>query len=274
MGVVYEVEERSLRRRMALKAVPGAMACRRPLTTASIFYAKPGWRPESITRTSFRCMSRRLGGRGLHHEAHRRHEPVRDIAADPFNVWETAAVLGADLPSGGDKAQSGGIVHRDLKPSNSLLDLQARPWLTDFGLAVCGDDRRPSSLSERSAGTPRYLGHRSRRPTCQAPLSRRATCMPWGRFYIMPCAGCRRLTPLLPRRESLRQTLTTEPTLPSELAPDVDPHLERVAMTCLQKAPGRRYAAADEVAEELEERLRRDAGFEVNVAHGPGAMST
>src|SRR5439155_15578618 len=75
---------------------------------------------------------------------------------------------------------------------------------------------------------------------------------------------------------------TEDPVPPRRLQPDVSPELEAVCLTCLEKEPGRRYASAGELADDLgrvlageppraaavdeserHARLARKAGYEV-----------
>jgi serine/threonine protein kinase len=52
---------------------------------------------------------------------------------------------------------SANVLHRDLKPSNILLDSQARPRVTDFGLAKLVTDTKGITVSGEILGTPSYM---------------------------------------------------------------------------------------------------------------------
>jgi serine/threonine-protein kinase len=54
-------------------------------------------------------------------------------------------------------AHSRGVLHRDLKPANILLDSDANPHLTDFGLAKLTDQANGLTQTAELVGTPCYM---------------------------------------------------------------------------------------------------------------------
>ena len=51
--------------------------------------------------------------------------------------------------------------------------------------------------------------------------------------------------------ETLQQVKTAEPVPPSRLVPGLPPDVETIALKCLQKDPGKRYASGEALAEDL-----------------------
>jgi len=50
----------------------------------------------------------------------------------------------------------------------------------------------------------------------------------------------------------MRKVLQEEPASPRSLNPQIDPDLDTITLKCLEKSPGKRYATADQLAEDLE----------------------
>src|SRR5262249_16800693 len=80
---------------------------------------------------------------------------LADWSARKRLSFAQVALLIADVAEALEYAHSRGVIHRDVKPSNVLLDLEDRPYLTDFGLAAWEGD----SIAEwtQRAGTPGYI---------------------------------------------------------------------------------------------------------------------
>jgi serine/threonine protein kinase len=146
-------------------------------------------------------------------------------------------------------AHERGILHRDLKPSNILLDLEDRPWVTDFGLAKHLNTGSELTATGSVLGTPSYM------PPEQAS-GKQGLVGPSSDVYSLGAILYEALTGRAPFRadtpvETFRQVLTEEPVPPRQLNSAVPRDLETICLKCLSKEPGHRYATAQALAEEL-----------------------
>jgi len=153
-------------------------------------------------------------------------------------------------------AHQRGILHRDLKPSNVLIDPAGSAFVTDFGLAKrTGAD---ASLTEtgQPVGTPRYMAPEQ--------AAGRKDLTVGVDVYSLGVILYERLTGRPPFRgdnmlEVLRQVRETDPPRPSSILPNLDRDLETICLKCLEKDPGRRYASAEALAEDLDRWLKGEA---------------
>jgi eukaryotic-like serine/threonine-protein kinase len=184
----------------------------------------------------------------------------------------TAAQLILTLARAIHLAHQTGIVHRDLKPGNILLpspDVRdsavcrlgaelgllpqdagfAAPKITDFGLAKDLSADGGQTESGVIMGTPNYMA-----PEQAEGKSRDVG--PAADVYALGAILYEMLTGRPPftaesRMDTLLLLFHAEPVAPSQLQPKVPRDLETICLKCLHKMPGRRYASAEALADDL-----------------------
>jgi tetratricopeptide (TPR) repeat protein len=269
MAVVYEAEQISLDRRVALKVLPfaavldpkqlqrfrheaqaaaqlqhphivpvHAVGCDRGVH----YYAMQYIEGQSLA-VAIREMKEHGGAEG-HRTPISSQGSVRAAA-----YIRTAARLGVQAAQGLDHAHQVGIVHRDVKPGNLLVDLAGTLWITDFGLAYSRKDVGLTMTGEL-LGTIRYMSPEQSLAK-RAPIDHRTD------VYSLGVTLYEVLT-LQPAFQGddpvivLKDIASKEPVPPRRLNPAIPRDLETVLLKSMAKDPGYRYATAQDMADDLE----------------------
>ena len=140
------------------------------------------------------------------------------------------------------------------------------PKVADFGLAKSIESGSDLTRTDRVLGTPSYMAPE------QAEGHTRTT----GRaadIYSLGAILYELITGRPPFKgatalETLAQVRTAEPVPPSRLVPGLARDAETIALKCLQKEPSRRYASAQDLADDL----HRFAAGEIIVARRSGPI--
>ncbi len=148
-----------------------------------------------------------------------------------------------------EQAHRQGTLHRDLKPSNVLIDADDRPHVTDFGLAKRLRGDAGLTMTGQVLGTPSYM------PPEQA-AGRPEQLGPASDVYALGAVLYELLTGRPPFRaetviDTVMQVIQAEPVPPRLLNAKVPRELDTICLKCLEKDPKKRYAAAQDLADDL-----------------------
>lgn len=154
------------------------------------------------------------------------------------------------------------IVHRDLKPSNILVDAEGRPFLLDFGIAkILGTTHPDDAQTKHRLLTPEHAAPEQVRGE---PVSTATDVYGLGVLLYELVAGTLPFsTRGLDPHALERAILDDLPPLPSERSrfraerARVRGDLDRIVLMALRKEPDRRYASAEQFAQDVRDWLAR-----------------
>lgn len=288
MGVVYEAEQISLHRRVALKVLPFASALdsRQLQRFKNEALAAAHLRHENIVpvymvgeeRGVHYYAMQFIEGRSLAHliaelKVHAPESPRQaslENGEEEMTSTSPAAVLSTERSSGSRRyydwvarlgrqaalaleyAHSVGIVHRDIKPANLMLDAGGKLWVADFGLAQVAGSAALTVTGEM-LGTVRYASP-------EQVLARQGVVDQRSDVYSLGATLYELLTirPLFEgqdRNELLRQIASEEPRPPRSIHSSVPRELETVVLKALGKESSERYPTSRELADDLQRYL-------------------
>jgi eukaryotic-like serine/threonine-protein kinase len=248
MGVVYKARDTELDRIVALK------------TIAEGQYATPDQRERFRAEAQAIARLRHPNIIAIHAIGEHERRPylslefaeggslAQRLLAGPMPAREAAEML-ETLARAVQAAHQAGVVHRDLKPSNVLLTAEGIPKVSDFGLAKLLDADSKRTLSGQVLGSPSYMAPE------QAEGHAKLVGPP-ADIYALGAILYQALTGRPPflgesQLETLKLVVTNDVVPPRTLRPDVPRDLETICLKCLEKEPSRRYASAQDLADDL-----------------------
>ncbi len=173
---------------------------------------------------------------------------ARKVAEGPLPPREAAQII-EQVTRAIAYAHEHGVIHRDLKPGNVLIDRDGQPHIADFGLAKRIEDDSDLTRTGQIVGTPSYM----------SPEQASGSLDEIGPTADVHSLGAILYTLIVGRppfqsanvRDTLNQVKTQEPVSPRQLNAAVPRDLETICLKCLEKERHRRYASAEELADDL-----------------------
>ena len=284
MGVVYEAEDLTLGRRVALKFLPPDLARESAALERFLLEARsasalnhPGictiYAVETADGHSFIAMELLEG------------ESLDQKLTAPLPL-DRVLEIGAQLADALDAAHTKGIVHRDIKPANVFIGPRGQAKILDFGLAkltrardhametvatevglAAGHLTSPGS----TVGTVAYMSPEQARGE---DLDARTDLFSLGIVLYQMATGA---LPFPGKTSAIifNAILDREPAPPSRLNPGLPPKLEEIIGKALEKDPDLRYQSAADLRGDLK-RLKRDSesSRSVNTSRGGTGVSS
>ncbi len=252
MGVVYEADQTSLRRRVALKVLRfGAVA---DLEAMQRFRREA----ETVARlhhTNIVPIFAVGCERDVHYYAMQfiEGQSLADVLAESRRTGkllspQEVAGWGRQAAEALAHAHQRGVIHRDIKPSNLLLDPEGLVWLTDFGLAKRAD-LATLTVTGALMGTPRYMSP-EQAESLERPVDHRTDVYSLGATLYELATGQPVFESATPHGVIAR-ILTEQPARPRQVRPGLPRDLETIILSCLAKEPSHRYQTAQALADDL-----------------------
>jgi eukaryotic-like serine/threonine-protein kinase len=286
MGIVYEAEQISLRRRVALKILPfaGGADSRQlqrfrneaeaaahlhhshivPVFAVGAERAVHFYAMQYIEGQSLASLIDDLA-EGTKTKAELPFgQPTNSAAAKSTSVimaistehsarshyfFRRVATIGKQTAEALEYAHQMGVIHRDIKPANLLFDDRGEVWITDFGLAQF-QSQTGLTITGELVGTLRYVSP-------EQALAKKGLVDHRTDIYSLGATLYELLT-LQPvfdgkdRHALMQQIAYDDPKPPRMIDPSIPIELETIISKALAKSSTDRYSSAQELADDLQ----------------------
>jgi WD40 repeat protein/serine/threonine protein kinase len=273
MGTVWEAEQASLGRRVAVKTLASHLGLSENAVERFHREAGAGGRLQhdgivgifeigEADGTHYMAQELVAGGMTLAHVL----AFVRESGEVPSDYYPALAEWFTRIADAMQVAHDAGVVHRDLKPANILISEQGEPKVGDFGLALVNDDLVLSRTGEL-AGTPFYMSP-------EQAMGKRIGIDDRTDLFSLGATLYEALTLRRPfegdtSQQVLEKIMMEDPPDPRVVRGRVPEDLAVICMKALEKQRERRYATMVDFADDL----RRQLADEPILARPPGPLT-
>ncbi|SFI47437.1 serine/threonine protein kinase [Planctomicrobium piriforme] len=159
--------------------------------------------------------------------------------------WQQLGKIATQIVSALRYAHKQGTLHRDIKPGNLLIDMQGKVWITDFGLAMAQETLLTDTTAPL-AGTLRYMAPEQFKRSGDA----RSDLYAFGSTLYELCT-LRPVYTSKTRTELIRDIEHAEIVPPRTVNREIPVALDRIIQKCLKRDPDQRYQNADQLHADL-----------------------
>lgn len=259
MGVVFEAEQVSLRRRVALKVLLGGSSANARRRARFRREAEAGGRVQHKNIVAVYTVGEENGvpfiaqelideGRSLADWIEERLATVGKAGHDP--EWERRiAEFFSQAALAVQAAHDAGVLHRDLKPRNLLVTPEGEPKIADFGLALMRASLEISQSGDQ-IGTPHYMSPEQIDPALGEVDERSDVFSLGAALYEALTLG--KPFPGEAQPAIFQAILSDIPVDPVGEQPRLSRDLAAICQKALERRPVKRYATTRAFAEDLE----------------------
>jgi serine/threonine protein kinase len=241
MGVVYEAEQESLGRRVALKVLPAHLLANETLRSR---FERESQAAARLHHTNIVPVFGVGEQAGLCYYVMQLIEGQSLDEAEPLDATAVARI-GAQVAEALAYAHSQGIIHRDIKPSNLIVDDRGSVWVTDFGVAKLLEEANLTQSGDL-VGTLRYMP-----PERFAGVSDAGGDVYGLGITLYELLAGRPAFPETSPHHLIQLITQTEPVALRKFSQVVPRDLETIVQKAAARDPARRYATATGLAEDL-----------------------